>query len=78
MGYFGFTLAINVIFLFIGVSMDQNPAILLLAPVFAPIAMSLGMDPIHFGIIALMNLIIGLITPPLGQVLFVVGPIGVV
>jgi TRAP-type C4-dicarboxylate transport system permease large subunit len=55
--------------------MDQNPAILILAPVFAPIAAHLGIEPIHFGIIVIMNLVIGLITPPLGQVLFVVGPI---
>jgi TRAP-type C4-dicarboxylate transport system permease large subunit len=55
--------------------MDQNPAILILAPVFAPIAANLGIEPIHFGIIVIMNLVIGLITPPLGQVLFVVCPI---
>jgi C4-dicarboxylate transporter DctM subunit len=65
--YFGFISAINVIFLFIVVSMDQNPAILILAPVFAPIAMSSGIDPIHFGIIVLVNLIIELITPPTGK-----------
>jgi len=55
--------------------MDNNPAILILAPVFAPIAAALGIEPIHFGIIVVMNLVIGLITPPLGLVLFVVGPI---
>lgn len=55
--------------------MDQNPAILILAPVFAPIAMKLGIEPIHFGVIVIMNLVIGLITPPLGQILFVVSPI---
>jgi TRAP-type C4-dicarboxylate transport system permease large subunit len=43
--------------------------------VFAPIAATLGIEPIHFGIIVVMNLVIGLITPPLGLVLFVVGPI---
>jgi len=75
LGYFGFLLAINIIFLFVGTFMDNNPAILILAPVFAPIAANLGIDPIHFGIIVVMNLVIGLITPPLGLVLFVVGPI---
>jgi C4-dicarboxylate transporter DctM subunit len=75
MGYYGFIMAINIVFLIIGTFMDQNPAILILAPVFAPIAASLGIEPVHFGIIVIMNLIIGLITPPLGQVLFVVGPI---
>jgi tripartite ATP-independent transporter DctM subunit len=75
LGYYGFILAINVIFLIVGMFMDQNPAILILAPVFAPIAANLGIEPIHFGIIVIMNLVIGLITPPLGQVLFVVCPI---
>ena len=75
MGYFAFILAINIVFLIIGTFMDQNPAILILAPVFAPIAANLGIEPIHFGIIVIMNLVIGLITPPLGQVLFIVGPI---
>jgi len=75
LGYFGFIMAINIIFLIVGMFMDQNPAILILAPVFAPIAANLGIEPIHFGIIVIMNLVIGLITPPLGQVLFVVSPI---
>ncbi|MBW2057154.1 MAG: TRAP transporter large permease [Deltaproteobacteria bacterium] len=75
LGYYGFLLAINVIFLFVGTFMDNNPAILILAPVFAPVAHSLGIDPVHFGIIVVVNLVIGLITPPLGLVLFVVGPI---
>jgi C4-dicarboxylate transporter DctM subunit len=75
MGYYGFIITVNVIFLIIGTFMDQNPAILILAPIFAPIAVTLGVDPTHFGIIVIMNLVIGLITPPLGEVLFVVGPI---
>ena len=75
LGYISFLLAINIIFLVIGTFLDQNPAILILAPIFAPIAVTLGIDPIHFGIIVIMNLVIGLITPPLGEVLFVVAPI---
>lgn len=75
LGYYGFLFAINIIFLFVGTFMDNNPAILILAPVFAPIAQSLGINPVHFGIIVVINLVIGLITPPLGLVLFVVGPI---
>jgi tripartite ATP-independent transporter DctM subunit len=75
LGYYGFILSINVIFLIVGTFMDQNPAILILAPVFAPIAVHLGIEPIHFGMIVIMNLVIGLITPPLGQNLFIVGPI---
>jgi C4-dicarboxylate transporter DctM subunit len=75
LGHFGFILVVNIILLWIGTFMDQNPAILILAPVFAPIAYHLGMSPIHFGFMMIMNLIIGLITPPMGQVLFVVAPI---
>ncbi len=75
LGYISFLLAINIIFLIIGTFLDQNPAILILAPIFAPIAAHLGIDPIHFGIIVIMNLVIGLITPPLGEVLFVVAPL---
>ena len=52
--------------------MDQNPAILILAPVFAPVAVNLGIHPLHFGMMVIVNLVIGLLTPPLGQVLFVV------
>lgn len=75
LGYYGFIITINIIFLIIGTFMDQNPAILILAPVFAPIAVHLGIHPIHFGMIVIINLIIGLITPPLGQNLFIVAPI---
>jgi C4-dicarboxylate transporter DctM subunit len=72
LGYYGFLLAVNVIFLFVGMFMDQNPAILILAPVFAPIAVKLGINPLHFGMMLIINLVIGLLTPPLGQILFVV------
>ena len=75
MGYISFILTVNIIFLIVGTFMDQNPAILILAPIFAPIAVHLGMDPIHFGIIVVINLVIGLITPPLGEILFVVSPL---
>jgi TRAP-type C4-dicarboxylate transport system permease large subunit len=71
LGYFGFLLAINVIFLVVGTFMDQNPVILILAP----IATNLGIEPIHFGVVVITNLVIGLIPPPMGQVLFVVAPI---
>ena len=51
--------------------MDQTPAILILAPILLPIAQSIGVDPVHFGIIMVCNLAIGFITPPLGMALFV-------
>jgi tripartite ATP-independent transporter DctM subunit len=62
---------INLILLFVGVFMDMTPAVLIFTPIFLPIVTSLGMNPIHFGIIMIMNLCIGLCTPPVGSVLFV-------
>lgn len=62
---------INLILLFVGVFMDMTPAVLIFTPIFLPVVTSLGMDPIHFGIIMIMNLCIGLCTPPVGSVLFV-------
>jgi len=62
---------INLILLFVGVFMDMTPAVLIFTPIFLPVVTSLGMDPIHFGIIMILNLCIGLCTPPVGSVLFV-------
>jgi tripartite ATP-independent transporter DctM subunit len=64
-------LIINVILLAVGTFMDMTPAILIFTPIFLPIAIGLGIDPIHFGIIMVLNLCIGLCTPPVGSVLFV-------
>ncbi len=64
-------LIINFILLFIGTFMDMTPAVLIFTPIFLPVANSLGIDPIHFGIIMIVNLCIGLCTPPVGSVLFV-------
>ncbi|MFD2563902.1 TRAP transporter large permease [Aquimarina rubra] len=62
---------INLILLFVGVFMDMTPAILIFTPIFLPIVTDLGMNPIHFGIVMILNLCIGLCTPPVGSVLFV-------
>ena len=64
-------LLINVILLCVGTFMDITPAVLIFTPIFLPIATAMGMDPIHFGIIMVLNLCIGLCTPPVGSVLFV-------
>ncbi|NJB71810.1 tripartite ATP-independent transporter DctM subunit [Saonia flava] len=64
-------LIINLLLLFVGVFMDMTPAVLIFTPIFLPIVTSLGMDPIHFGIVMVLNLCIGLCTPPVGSVLFV-------
>ncbi len=64
-------LLINVLLLIVGCFMDTTPAILILAPILLPVATSIGVDPIHFGLIMVTNLAIGFITPPLGINLFV-------
>ncbi len=62
---------INLILLFVGVFMDMTPAVLIFTPIFLPIVTNLGMNPVHFGIVMILNLCIGLCTPPVGSVLFV-------
>jgi tripartite ATP-independent transporter DctM subunit len=66
-----FLLAVIVLFLFVGLFLEGIAAMLVLVPILHPIAVSLGVDPVHFGIIVIFNLMIGLITPPLGLCLFV-------
>ncbi len=62
---------INIILLAIGLFMDITPAILIFTPIFLPIATSLGMDPVQFGVVLIFNMCIGSMTPPVGSVLFV-------
>nr|WP_321454661.1 TRAP transporter large permease [uncultured Cohaesibacter sp.] len=69
-------LIINVLLLFVGCVMDTTPAILVLSPILFPVATHMGVDPIHFGIIMVVNLAIGFITPPLGINLFVAARVG--
>ncbi|ENA0118678.1 TRAP transporter large permease subunit [Salmonella enterica] len=69
-------LIINLILLLVGTFMDITPAILIFTPIFLPIAQHLGIDPVHFGIIMVFNLTIGLCTPPVGTILFVGCSIG--
>jgi len=64
-------LAINLVLLVVGTFMDMTPAILIFAPIFVPVAVGLGIDPVHFGVMMVLNLSIGLCTPPVGTVLFV-------
>lgn len=51
--------------------MDMTPAVLIFTPIFLPIVTAMGMDPIHFGIMMVVNLCVGLCTPPVGSVLFI-------
>jgi TRAP-type transport system large permease protein len=67
-----FLLAVNVLLLAFGLFMDPLPGVMVLVPILAPIATTLGIDPTHFAIVVILNLTIGLITPPVGSLLFVV------
>lgn len=69
-------LLINVLLLIVGCFMDTTPAMMVLSPILLPIALNIGMNPIHFGIIMVVNLAIGFITPPLGINLFVAARVG--
>jgi len=64
-------LLINLVLLMVGIFMDMTPAVLIFTPIFLPVAVQLGMSPLHFGIMMVLNLCIGLCTPPVGSILFV-------
>ena len=64
-------LIINLILLVLGTFMDMSPLIIITTPIFLPVATQLGMDPVQFGVVLILNLGIGLVTPPVGAVLFV-------
>lgn len=69
-------LIINILLLLLGAPMDMAPLILIMTPILLPVVTAIGMDPVHFGIILMLNLGIGLLTPPVGTVLFVGAAIG--
>jgi tripartite ATP-independent transporter DctM subunit len=69
-------LIVNLILLLLGTFMDMAPLIVITTPIFLPILTPLGIDPVHFGIIMMLNLGIGLVTPPVGSVLFVGSAVG--
>ncbi len=64
-------LIINCLLLVVGTFMDMTPAVLIFTPIFLPVVMSMGIDPVHFGIVMIANLCIGLCTPPVGTCLFI-------
>jgi tripartite ATP-independent transporter DctM subunit len=64
-------LLINLALLAAGTVLDMTPAVLVFTPIFLPVVTALGYDPVHFGIVMILNLCIGLCTPPVGSVLFV-------
>ena len=68
---FVFLIVVNIFLLIVGMVMDTTPAILILSPILLPIVQSIGMNPIHFGVVMIVNLAIGFVTPPIGVNLFV-------
>jgi TRAP-type C4-dicarboxylate transport system permease large subunit len=66
-----FLLAVNLLLLFVGCFMEALAAMLILIPILTPAAAEFGVDPVHFGLVFVLNLMIGTITPPVGVVLFV-------
>ena len=71
-----FLLIVNILFLIVGTFMDPLPAIVILVPILLPVALQIGINPVHFGIVLIANLGIGFITPPVGVVLFVACSVG--
>ena len=70
-----FLLMVNVLLLIVGMFMDDYASIVVIAPLIAPIAWSMGIDPLHIGVVICINLVVGLTTPPFGVALFVTSPI---
>ncbi len=66
----GFLLMVNVILLVLGCLLEGTTIILIILPVLLPTAMALGIDPVHFGVMAVTNIMFGLVTPPYGLLLF--------
>jgi C4-dicarboxylate transporter DctM subunit len=64
-------LLINIFLLFVGTFMETTASLIILTPILLPLAIKIGIDPIHFGVVMVLNLVIGLITPPLGVCLFI-------
>jgi TRAP-type C4-dicarboxylate transport system permease large subunit len=67
---------LNLLMLFLGTFMDMGPTIIIATPIFLPVAAHYGIDPVHFGVIIILNLGIGLNTPPVGTVQFVACAVG--
>lgn len=73
---FLFLIVVNIFLLLFGIFIEPLPGVMVLTPILAPLAASLGIDPLHFGIVVILNLTLGLITPPVGGLLFVTSIVG--
>ncbi|SNR36404.1 TRAP transporter, DctM subunit [Haloechinothrix alba] len=70
-----FLLIVNVLLILIGSVLEGTSALVITVPILLPIAVQFGVDPLHFGVIVILNLMIGLLTPPIGMVLYVMSPV---
>lgn len=71
-----FLIFVNIFLLILGMVLDASPALLMTVPILYPIAVAYGIDPVHFGVVVCLNLMIGNITPPVGMMLFVCSNVG--
>jgi tripartite ATP-independent transporter DctM subunit len=71
-----YLLLVNLILLVVGCFLDTGAAIIIFAPILTPVAMAMGIHPVHFGLVVVLNLVIGLLTPPVGAVLYVACGVG--
>lgn len=69
-------LVLNIVFFAVGMFLDPLPALVILVPVFLPMVTAIGMDPVHFGVMLILNLVIGLCTPPVGALIYLTASIG--
>ncbi len=76
LGQIGTLLLLALLILICGLFIDTIPAVIVLTPILAPIAFSAGIDPLHFAMVLILNLTIGMVTPPVGPVLFVICTVG--
>lgn len=75
LSWFSFLLVVNIVLLVLGCVLEANAILLVIVPIFLPTAVALGVDPVHFGVVVVVNTMIGLATPPYGLLLFVVSSI---
>lgn len=75
LGRVGFLIVINILFLAIGCILEAGAILLIIVPIFIPSVLAMGIDPVHFGVIVVVNAMLGLITPPYGLLLFIVASI---
>jgi TRAP-type C4-dicarboxylate transport system permease large subunit len=72
---FVFLMLVNLLLILLGAVIEPTSALVISVPILLPIALQFGVDPLHFGVVVILNLMIGLLTPPIGAVLFVLSAV---